>query len=537
MPWIVLACFSVVSLLGQGTGSQRSRQARPVNSEYDLLITGGKITDGTGSPWYYADVGIKGGAIVAIGKLDPLTAARRLDAAGMVVAPGFIDIHTHARRGIFDDPAAKNYIFQGVTSIFEGPDGSSPLPIAPFLAQVAAAHPAPNFGIFAGQGSIRQQVMGLVNRPATPAEIEKMREITRQAMRDGAFGVTTGLFYVPGNFTPTEEVIEIEKVVGAMGGMHHSHMRDEAAHVLDSVRETIRIGEEGRLPTQITHHKIIGNQNWGVSRETIRLVDEARARGVDVTIDAYPYTASSTGTAALIPQWAQEGGQKSLVERLDAPEQRAKIKTAVVEALKFDRGAGDPANVVMASCTWDRTLDGKSLSDIAKARGRQVNFENAAETLLEIQKSGGCSAVYHAISEDDVERILRYPFTMIGSDGEIPHFGVGAPHPRSYGTFARVLARYVRERHTLTLEDAVHRMSGIPADRLKLFDRGLLRPGMKADVVVFDPATVQDKADFANPHQYAVGFKYVLVNGRVVIDEGKLTAERPGQILYGPAKK
>ncbi len=505
--------------------------------QYDLVIAGGRIIDGSGDPWFYGDVAIHGDSIAAIGKFDPSTLARRLDATGMVVAPGAIDIHTHARRGIFITPAAENYIRQGVTTLMEGPDGSSPLPIAPFLAQVAAAHPAPNFGTFAGQGSIRQQVMGLVNRPATPEEIEKMRQITRQAMLDGAFGVTTGLFYVPGNFTPTEEVIEIEKVAGAMGGMHHSHMREEAAHVLDSVRETIRIGEEGGLPTQVTHHKIIGKGNWGKSVETLRLVDEARARGVDVTIDQYPYTASSTGTASLIPQWAQEGGQKALVERLDAPAQRVKIKAVVIENIKFDRGGGDPANVVMANCGFDKTLAGKSLADITKARGRQVTIENAAETLLEIQHSGGCSAVFHAIGEEDVERILKYPFTMIGSDGEIPQFGVGAPHPRSYGTFARVLGRYVRERHTLTLEDAVHKMSGLPAQRLKLYDRGLIRPGMKADLSVFDPATVADKATFEKPHQYAVGFKYVLVNGKVVIDDGKLTSERPGRILYGPAKQ
>jgi N-acyl-D-amino-acid deacylase len=455
----------------------------------------------------------------------------------MFVAPGFIDIHTHARRGIFLDPAAKNYIRQGVTTILEGPDGSSPLPIAPFLEKVGAAKIAPNFGTFAGQGSIREQVMGLVNRPATPEEIEKMRQITRQAMLDGAFGVTTGLFYVPGNFTPTEEVIEIEKVVGAMGGMHHSHMRDEAAHVLDSVRETIRIGEEGGEPTQITHHKIIGKENWGKSVETLRLVQEARDRGVDVTIDQYPYTASSTGTASLIPQWAQEGGQKALVERLDAPATRAKIKAVVIERIQFDRGGGDPANVVMARCTWDKSLDGKNLAEITRMRGREVNFENAAETLLEIQHSGGCSGIFHAISEDDVERILKYPFTMIGSDGEIPEFGVAAPHPRSYGTFARVLGRYVRERHAITWEDAVHKMSGLPAQRLKLYDRGLIRPGMKADIAVFDPATVVDKATFENPHQYAVGFKYVLVNGAIVVEGDEVKSARPGRILYGPAKK
>ncbi|HML18149.1 MAG TPA: D-aminoacylase [Bryobacteraceae bacterium] len=505
--------------------------------QFDIVIAGGRIVDGAGDPWFYGDVGIKGDTITAIGSLGGSQAARRLDAHGMIVAPGFIDIHTHSRRGIFLDPFAKNYIHQGVTTVMEGPDGSSPLPIAPFLAKVAAVHPAPNFGTFAGQGSIREQVMGLVNRPATPEEIEKMRQITRQAMLDGAFGVTTGLFYVPGNFTPTEEVIAIEKVVGEMGGMHHSHMRDEADHVLDSVRETIRIGEEGGEPTQVTHHKIIGKENWGKSVETLKLVEEARARGVDVTIDQYPYTASSTGTASLIPQVYQEGGQKALVERLDAPEQRAKIKLAVIERIKFDRGGGDPANVVMANCSWDKSLDGKNLAEITRMRGREVNFENAAETLLEIQHSGGCAAVFHAISEQDVERILKYPFTMIGSDGEVPQFGVGAPHPRSYGTFARVLARYVRERHVITLEDAVHKMSGLPAQRLKLYDRGLIRPGMKADIAVFDPLKVEDKATFEKPHQYAVGFKYVLVNGTPVIIDDQLTNERSGRILYGPAKQ
>jgi len=505
--------------------------------QFDLVISGGRIVDGSGDPWFYSDLGVKGDTIVALGNLASASTARRIEAKGLVIAPGFIDIHTHARRGILQTPAAENYIRQGVTTLMEGPDGSSPLPIAPFLAQVAAAHPAPNFGTFAGQGSIREAVMGLVNRPATPEEIEKMRRITRQAMLDGAFGVTTGLFYVPGNFTPTEEVIEVEKVAGAMGGMHHSHMRDEAAHVLDSVRETIRIGEDGHMPTQITHHKIIGKGNWGASVDTLRLVEEARARGVDVTIDQYPYTASSTGTGGLIPQAYQEGGQKALIERLDAPEQRAKIKLAVIERIKFDRGGGDPANIVMANCAWDKTLAGKSLADITKLRGREVTFENAAETALEIQHSGGCQAVFHAISEEDLQRILKYPFTMIGSDGEIPQFGSGAPHPRSYGTFVRVLGRYVRELHTITLEDAVHKMSGLPAQRLKLYDRGLIRPGMKADLAIFDPGTVADIATFEKPHQYAVGVKYVAVNGKIVIDDGKLTSQRPGRILYGPAKQ
>lgn len=521
---VIFAVCSTTSLIAQ---AQR----------FDLLITGGRVVDGSGDPWFYGDVAIRGDSIAAIGKFDPASASRVLDAKGMVVAPGFIDIHTHARRGIALDPAAQNYTRQGVTTIFEGPDGSSPLPIAKFLSDIGKLPLGPNFGTFAGQGSIREQVLGLVNRAATPDEIETMRQITRQAMLDGAFGVTTGLFYVPGNFTPTEEVIAIERVVGAMGGMHHSHMRDETAHILDSVRETILIGEEGGLPTQVTHHKIIGRDNWGKSVETLRLIDEARARGVDVTVDQYPYTASSTGTAALIPQWAQEGGQKALVERLDAPAQRVKIKAAVVESIRAERGGGDAANVVMANCTWDKTLAGQNLAEITQARGRAVTLDNAAETLLEIQHSGGCQAIYHAISEEDIERILKYPFTMIASDGEVLQFGVGAPHPRSYGTFARVLARYVRERHTISLEDAVHKMSGLPAQRLKLYDRGLLRPGMRADLVVFDPARVEDKATFEKPHQYAEGVQDVVVNGKPLIADAVLTKERSGRILYGPARQ
>ncbi|MBS1874503.1 MAG: D-aminoacylase [Acidobacteria bacterium] len=504
--------------------------------EFDVIIAGGRVVDGSGAPWRYADVGITGDRIAAIGRLAGRKAALTVDARGRVVAPGFIDIHTHARRGIFLDPTAQNYIRQGVTTLLEGNDGSSPIPIAPFLAKLAAAPMSVNFGTFAGQGSIRQEVMGLVNRPATPEEMARMRSIMEQAMRDGAFGLSSGLFYVPGNFTPTPEVVEIARIAGSFGGIYISHMRDEAASVEDAVRETIRIGEEGGLPTQVTHHKIIGKANWGKSRETIALVEAARARGVDATIDAYPYTASSTGTAALFPQWALEGGQKALLERLTVPDTRARIKSVIIDKILNDRGGGSAENVVMAGCSWDPTLDGQSLSAINRARKRAENVENDAETAIEIQQKGGCSAVYHAISEDDVERILRYPYTMIGSDGEIPTFGKGAPHPRSYGTFARVLGRYVRERRTLTLEDAVRRMSAYPAARLGLGDRGLIRPGMKADLAVFDPATVADRSDFAKPHQYAVGFDWVFVNGKAVIEGGAVSKNRPGVVLYGPGR-
>lgn len=498
---------------------------------YDLLIVNARVVDGTGGPWYRAGIAIDGDAIAAIGLLSGATAKRIIDAQGLVVAPGFIDIHTHARRGIFEVPTADNYVRQGVTTLIEGNDGSSPIPLKPFLDKLRATPISVNFGSFAGHGSIRAAVMGLENRKATPVEIERMKTLARQAMRDGAFGLSTGLFYVPGNYATTEEVIEIAKVVGEMGGMHISHMRDEGIHVEDSVRETIRIGEEGHLPTQVTHHKTIGKANWGKSAETIRLIEEARARGVDVTIDAYPYTASSTGTAALFPQWSQAGGQKELVKRLHDPTTRAKIKAAIADNIANGRGGGNAKNIVMASCGFDAALAGKSLAQITDVRGKTPTPDNAAETAMDIQEKGGCSAVYHAIDEGDVERILRYPFTMIGSDGEIPIFGKGVPHPRSYGTFARVLGHYVREFKVLTLEDAVHRMSAIPANRLGLEDRGVLRPGMKADIVIFDPAMVGDRATFLEPHQYAVGVRTVLVNGIPVLDEGKITASRPGRVL------
>jgi dihydroorotase/N-acyl-D-amino-acid deacylase len=502
---------------------------------YDLLIRGARIVDGAGNPWFLGDVAVTGDRIMRVGHLAGASAKWTVEAKGLTLAPGFIDTHSHGRRGLFQTPAAENYIRQGVTTIFEGPDGSSPLPIRPFLDQVSRTKPAVNVGLLAGHGTIRTEVMGLENRKATPDELERMRGLTRQAMLDGAFGLSTGLFYVPANYAPTEEVIELAKVAGSLGGIHTSHMRDEAAHVEDAVAETIRIGEEGHLPTQLTHHKIIGKANWGVSEKTIRLVEQARARGVDVTIDQYPYTASSTGTGALFPQWSLAGGAKSLAERLAAPDSRAKIKAEIVNRILNDRGAGDPKNVVMASCRFDPGLAGKSLADITKARGVAVTVENAADTAIELQLKGGCSAIYHAINEEDVERILRYPYTMVASDGEIPIFGENVPHPRSYGTFSRVLGRYVREKRTILLEDAVRRMSGLPAQRFGLQDRGLIREGLKADLVLFDPATIADKADFQHPHQYAVGVHSVWVNGVRTLADGKMTGERGGRALKGPA--
>lgn len=501
-------------------------------ADYDLIIRNARIVDGTGTPWYRGEIAIAGDTIARIDRRIEGTAARELDAKDRVVAPGFIDLHTHARRGIFEVPTADNYIRQGVTTIFEGPDGSSPLPIGEFLDRVEKTKTAPNFATFVGQGSVRNEVMGSVDRAATPEELARMKEIVRQAMRDGAYGLSTGLYYVPGSFTPTEEVIELARVAGEFGGIHISHMRDETAKVLESVRETIRIGEEGHLPTQITHHKVLGQPNWGRSVDTLALIDEARARGVDVTSDQYPYTASSTSlTAALMPAWSLEGGRKEMLKRLADPPARQRIREVMIDRILHERGGGDARNIQIASTSFDPALAGKTLADVTRAGGKEPTPENAADAALALIERGDVSGIFHAMAEPDVERILRHPATMIASDGEVPLFGKASPHPRSYGTFARVLGRYVRERKVLTLEEAVRKMTSMPAQRVGLRDRGLLLPGLKADLVVFDPATIADKATFEQPHQYAVGVSHVLVNGVFVVEEGKTTGARPGKVL------
>jgi dihydroorotase/N-acyl-D-amino-acid deacylase len=510
----------------------------PQPAPYDLLLRHGRIVDGTGSPWFMGDVAVRGDAIAAIAPSIDGPAARVIDVHGSVIAPGFIDIHTHARRGLADVPNAPNYVRQGVTTLIDGPDGSSPLPLAPFLADMDRLQKSVNIGSFVGQGSIRTAIIGSADRKASAEEIQKMVGLVEQGMRDGALGLSTGLFYVPGTFTPTDEVIELASAAGRLGGVHESHQRDDAAKLLDSVNETIAIGEKGHLPTQISHAKVVGVGNWGRSVEMLRLVDAARARGVDVTIDQYPYTASSTSVAAaLIPAWVLEGGREATLARLKESGAREKAKAGIVMMIRDERGGGDPRNVQFANCGFDPSLAGKTLADLTKARGMTPTIRNAAEVVMWIVEQGGCQGIFHAMSERDLVRILRHPVTMIASDGEVPVFGRANPHPRSYGTFARVLGVYVREQKVLTLEDAVRKMSAAPAARLRLTDRGVLRPGLRADIAVFDPAKVKDTATFQKPHQYAEGFSQVIVNGQIVFENGEMTSARPGRVLYGPAKR
>jgi N-acyl-D-amino-acid deacylase len=512
--------------------------ARPSSAPADFVIRGGRIVDGTGSAAWVGDIAVRGDRIVAMGEHLDIEAATEIDASGLVVAPGFIDIHNHSWRGIFAVPGADNFIRQGVTTVIEGPDGGSPLPIGEALNRVDSLRPAVNVGLFVGHGTIREAVMGLEDRVPDEMEMDSMRALTEMAMQEGAFGLSTGLFYVPGTFATTEEVIDLARVVARYGGSHTSHMRDEASGLIESVKETIRIGEEGGLPTQLTHHKVIGQVNWGASEETLRLVDEARARGVDVTIDQYPYTASSTSIeAALVPQWAREGGRQSLLGRLSNPESRVSIKAGTERIIREERGGGDLTRVQLASCGWDTSLDGKSLLDVTTRLNLADTIPNGAEAVFWIIEQGGCQGIFHAIGEEDLLNIMAHPQTMVASDGGVLLLGRGAPHPRNYGTFPRVLGRYVRDLQVLSLEDAVRKMSGFPAARLGLTDRGLLAEGMKADMVLFDPDTVTDRATFEQPHQYAEGFAGVWVNGQQVFDGTSMTDRRPGAVLYGPGKR
>ncbi len=505
--------------------------------KFDTLLLDGDVYSGRDEAPVVTDIGIRGDRIVAVGDLDAHDADLRIDASGLAVTPGFIDIHSHAlraneeRSGIYLWPDAENLIRQGVTSAIGGPDGNSPLPIAEYFARLEETPAAVNFGTFVGQGSVRGRVVGDDDRPATDEELQQMRDEVRTAMGDGAFGLSSGLLYAPGSFATAEEVIELAKVVKPYGGIYISHMRNEALGLLDSAEETIRIGAQAGIPAQLTHHKAMGEPMWGRSVDSLAMVDAAIAAGSDVSIDQYPYPASSTGLPAVFPRWSLDGGGDALRARLDDPEQRARVKEGIVFALINERGGNDPSRVVLADCDWDPSLNGMNLTEVLRQREIEVNIENAAELIMDLQYAGGCACVYHAMSMDDVDRIMQHPTTMIASDGGIEAPSDRRPHPRNYGTFARVLGHFVRERNVLPFETAIHKMTMLPADRINLSDRGRIEVGALADIAVLDRETVIDKATFDNPHQYAEGVHHVFVNGVPVLVDKEMTGARPGRVL------
>ena len=350
-------------------------------------------------------------------------------------------------------------------------------------------------------------------------------------MLDGAYGLSSGLKYIPGAYSKTEEVIELARVAGQFGGIYISHMREEGLDLIKSVEETIRIGEEGNVPAQITHHKAMGVEMWGSSIETLALVDAANARGVDVSSDQYPYAASSTGISVLFPAWSLAGKREVRLARFKDPETRVRIKEGIVYNLIHDRGGDDPSRVAIANCDWDTSLNGKNFAQVLRERGQAVNMDTAADLALELQERGGCSGVFHAMSEEDVARIMKHPRTMIASDGGIHMPGEGVPHPRNYGTFARILAYYVRDKQLISTGEAIYKMSKMPAQRIGLNERGRLEVGAMADIAVLDLDTIQDHASFDQPHQFATGVQHVLVNGVMVLKDAQMTGQRPGRSL------
>jgi len=504
-------------------------------ADFDVLIRNGRVIDGTGNPWYRADVGLKEGRIAAIGNLTGKTADRTIDAANRVITPGFIDVHTHVEGAVELNPMGANYLLDGVTTIVTGNCGGSRVDLKAWFEKLESIKLGLNLATLIGHNSVRGEVMGRANRLATDEEIVKMQALVDKAMQDGAVGFSTGLIYIPGTYSDTREVVALGKAAGKYDAVYASHMRDEGAKVKEAITEAVTVGRESGLRVQISHFKIDTPRLWGASKDSIALVEEFRKQGVDVVVDQYPYDHSSTNLGITLPSWALADGPKAVEERLASPETRKRVATEMKQRLNA-LGHKNYSYAIVANYGADASSNGKNISEINKAAGREATVDNEVETILEMIVKGGAQMVYHSMGMEDVERILRYPNTAIASDGGIREFGSGMPHPRSYGTNARVLAEFVRNRGTLTLEDAVRRMTSLPARTFRFNDRGLLRVGYAADVLVFDPAKVKDVSTYADPHHYTEGFDHVFVNGQPVVIEGKLNENRPGRILRHKAE-
>jgi N-acyl-D-amino-acid deacylase len=492
-------------------------------ADYDLVIRNARLIDGTGAPAVLADVAVKGGRIAAVGKVDR-TATRTIDAGGRVVAPGFIDVHTHVEGNIERNPRADNFLLDGVTTVITGNCGSSELNLAAWFDKLTKLGIGINVGSLVGHNSVRREVMGSANRQATADEIRRMQALIDRAMRDGAVGFSTGLEYIPGTYANTAEVVALAKAAASHGGVYTSHMRDEGIHEIEAITEAVNVGKQAGMRVEISHLKIDRRSVWGASVKSLELIEKFRAEGVDVVADQYPYDRAATNLGIRLPSWALADGK--IKERLADPATRAKIAAEMRANLK-EMGEPDYAFATVARYTPKPGYEGKTIAAIAASEGR-TSVDGQIETIFDMMNAGGASMIYKLMGDEDIDRIMRWPNTAIASDGGVAQMGVGSPHPRSYGTNARVLAEYVRERKVLTLEEAVRRMTSLPARTFGLSDRGVVRAGMAADLVVFDPATVADKATFEKPHQYSVGFEWVLVNGVVSVDGGKVTAAKGG---------
>ena len=507
--------------------------ARAQNPVCEILIRNGKIIDGTGNSWYYGDIAVNTGKIVEIGKQLNYSAGKTIDASGLMVAPGFIDVHTHLEEDETKDPMAQNFIYDGVTTCITGNCGLSNTDIAKYLGFIDSLKLSVNVATLVGHNDVRKSVMGRANRDATSEEQQRMEDIVDKAMKDGAMGLSTGLIYIPGTFTKTPEITGLAKVVAKHHGVYATHMRDEADSITQAIGEALTIGREANISVEISHFKLSGQQNWGRSKETLELIKKAREEGIDVTIDQYPYTASSTSVSTLIPDEILADGQDSIKARLLRPDIKKYVIDEMLRKLK-KRRLKHFSYVVVAYHQPDTSYNGKSIETINRMKGRKHKAKAEAETIIDIMINGGASAVFHGMSEDDVKRIMQYPFNMVASDASIRVLNAGMPHPRGYGTNARVLAKYVRQEKVISLEEAVRRMTSLPAQKFQLEERGMLKKGFAADIVIFDENKVIDLSTFEKPHAYSEGFFYILVNGKLTVDNKKHNGTRAGKALYGP---
>jgi N-acyl-D-amino-acid deacylase len=487
---------------------------------FDLVIRNGRVMDGSGNPWVRADVGIRGDRIAAIGRLPGAGAARTVDARGRVVAPGFIDVHSHAGETLAREELrqARPILAQGVTTIVINPDGGGPVDLAAQGRSLEEGGIGPNVAQLVGHGSVRREVLGEANRAPAPDELERMRDLVRTAMAGGAYGLSSGLFYAPASFAATDELVALAEVAGQHGGVYSSHIRDEGNYTIGliaAVQEVIRIADEAGVRGVVSHMKALGPDSWGLSMAMTTRIEQARARGVAVFADQYPYDASSTSLrAALVP---------GVTELPAAGRDAAMLEATVRENIRRRGGA---TSIRIAFYAPDPSLQGRTLAQIAASRG--VSSETAA---LEIMRRGNASIVSFNMSEEDIRHIMRQPYTMASSDGALVPPGAGHPHPRNNGAFARRLAVYVRERGVIGLEFAIRSMTSLPASVFDMPDRGIIREDAAADIVIFDPAAVRDRATYDDPHQLAEGMSYVIVNGLVVLDEGTFTDKLPGRVL------
>jgi N-acyl-D-amino-acid deacylase len=561
--------FALIALTACALSACQSSPAPPAapagDAAFDILITGGRIVDGTGAPWFRGDVGITGDRITAIGQLAGREARARIDASNLVVAPGFIDMLGQSEFNVLVDPRAASKITQGITTEITG-EGASIAPLnealmksaqptydrfkvvldfrtlSEYFARLERNRPALNVGTFIGAGGLRAYVIGNGARPAAAADLESMKNLLAQGMQQGALGLSTSLQYVPGRFATTDEIVELAKVAKQHGGIYISHQRSESAQIIPSLDEVFAVAERAAIPAEVWHLKTAYRANWGRMPEVLKHFEAARARGLDVTANMYPYDRASNGLDACLPLWVREGGLDHMLQRLQDPSQRDRIKRDMDDPHAKDwenqwYGSGGGAGV-MVSTVLDPALrkwEGKNLVEIGKEMGKDPR--DAAMDLV-IADRGETSVIISIMREDDVRLALSNPMISIGTDSgaraEDGPFSESKSHPRAWGSFPRVLGKYVRDEKLITLEDAVRRFTSRPALRVGIADRGLLRPGMKADVTIFNPATIRDVSTFVDPTHYSQGVEHVLVNGKAVVANGKITAERPGEPIRGP---